>query len=285
MVNGLEKTVLEMVIVDIWTDAPKLIKKPRNFGEFKKGLIDSKFKDVQRRGKIILLELDSKKTLLIHPKMTGHFLVGKWKQAKGEWKPKEKGAMEDPMNKFIHLLLYLDNGLMLAFSDLRKFGRIELWDKDSLKKAEIITKLGPDALGLFLEQFQEIIKKAKKKKIKPVLMDQKLIAGIGNIYSDEILFEAGINPFRTADSLKEKEIKKLSLSIKIILNKALRLAGASVSDFRRTNGTKGDFDKIIRVYRREGQKCPRCGAIIQRKKLAGRSTHFCSKCQTPMARA
>ena len=279
MVKGLRQTVLKRTVVDVWTDAPKLIKKPKSFQEFKKGLIGRKIKGIQRRGKIILIELDGSKTLLMHPKLTGHFLIGKWKKKAGDWKPIKKGPLEDPMNRFIHLIFWLDNGLMLAFSDLRKFGRIELWDIEQLPGAQMIQELGIDALDLTFEKFKEIIGKAKKKKIKQVLMDQKLIAGIGNIYSDEILFQAGVHPFRSADSLKRDELKKIHKAIGSILKKAIKLAGSSVSDFRRTSGDKGKFQTIVKVYRREGQKCPKCGTIIERKKIGGRSAHFCPKCQ------
>jgi len=279
MVKGLKQKVLERTIVDVWTDAEKLIKIPKSFEDFKKGLVGKKIKDVRRRGKIILVELDGNKNLLIHPKMTGHFLVGKWEKKARAWEPLEKGPLGDPMNRFVHLIFWLDNGLMVAFSDLRKFGRIELWDTEQLPGAQIIQGLGTDALDLTFEKFKEIIKKAKKKKIKQLLMDQKLIAGIGNIYSGEILFQAGVHPFRSADSLKQDELKKIHKAIGNILKKAIGLAGSSVSDFRRTSGTKGKFQEIIKVYRREGQKCSKCGTIIERKKIGGRSAHFCEKCQ------
>ncbi|PIS34690.1 MAG: DNA-formamidopyrimidine glycosylase [Parcubacteria group bacterium CG08_land_8_20_14_0_20_43_9] len=279
MVNGLRSKVLKRTFVDVWTDAEKLVKKPKDFNRFKKGIAREKIIDIKRRGKVVLFCLNSKKTLFVHPKMTGHFLVGKWKRTKGEWKPIDKGPMQDPMNRFIHIMFWLDNGQMLAFSDMRKFGRIELWDNKSLGEARIISELGVDALELGLEQFREIIKKAGNRKIKQVLMNQNLIAGIGNIYADEILFLAGILPFRTAKSLKAQELEKIHKAISKILLQAIKLAGSSIPDFRQPSGERGRFQDVIKVYGRTGGECPECGTIIQRKIIGSRSAHFCPKCQ------
>jgi formamidopyrimidine-DNA glycosylase len=279
MVNDLKKSVLKRTFVDVWTDAEKLIKKPKDFNQFKKQILKEKIVNIKRRGKVILIELAGEKTFFVHPKMTGHFLVGKWERVKNEWKPIKKGPMEDPMNRFIHLMFWLDNGLMLVFSDLRKFGRLELWDNKSLGQAKIISELGIDALELEFGQFKEIIKKSKNKKIKQVLMDQNLIAGIGNIYADEILFESGILPFRTANNLKERELEKIYKAIKIILLKAIKLSGSSISDYRKPDGERGNYQDVSKVYGKTGKKCPRCGGIIQRKKIGGRSAHFCPICQ------
>ena len=278
MVNDLKRTVLNRTIVDVWCDSKKNIKTP-SFEKFKKGILKAKIEKIERKGKVILFFLNNKKVLIIHPKMSGHFLYGFWERAEDKWIPKSKGALNDPMNRFIHLMFFMDNQKMLAFSDLRKFARIELWNSDEIDNASIIGSIGTDALEIGYKEFQDIIKKSKKKKIKPLLMEQKLIAGIGNIYSDEILFQAGVLPYRTADSLKQDELKKIHKAIKDILKKAIALAGSSVSDFRRTTGDKGEFQKKVKVYRRNNQKCLKCGTIIKRKKIGGRSAHFCSKCQ------
>ena len=279
MVNGLREKTLKRTITDVWCDAKKMIKKPSSFYKFKQEIVGQKIQNIDRKGKVILITLDKNKTLLVHPKMSGHFLFGKWQKTAEGWKPLRKGLLSDPMNRFIHLIFWLDNGKMLALSDLRKFGRIELWPTDRLQEASIITQIGEDALKISLKQFQEVLKKFKKWKIKPLLMNQKQIAGIGNIYSDEILFRAKVNPFRTAESLKNEEIKRIYQFIAVILKKAIKVSGSSISDFRRINGDKGDFQKLTKVYGHQGEKCPKCGGVIERKKLAGRSAHFCPKCQ------
>lgn len=277
-VRDLQKKILGQKIEDVWTDFKKIIKKPRDFEEFKKGLKGEKIEDIRRRGKNIIFDLSKSKALLIHQKLTGHLLYGTWSIKHGVWKPKEKGPVGDKVNTYIHLLFTLDNGAMLALSDLRKFAKVELLSKETLEKE--LSSLGPEPLekNFTFEKFKETLRQAQGK-VKQVLMDQTVIAGIGNIYSDEILWEAKIHPFKEIKKLSNKELKKIYEAMRRILPKAIELGGESISDFRRLSGEKGMFDSERRVYRREGEKCSRCGAIIKRVKLAGRSAHFCPKCQ------
>ncbi|MCD6114736.1 DNA-formamidopyrimidine glycosylase [bacterium] len=278
-VLDLKRKVLKRTFLDIWTDAPKLIKKP-NLEEFKREIKGKKIQDIKRKGKFIIFYLSGDKRLLIHQKLTGHLLVGQWKKENEEWVPVKKGPLEDPMNKFIHIIFFLDNGLMIAFSDLRKFGRVELLTKKELENLKDLKELGPDPLdkNFTFDRFKQIIQN-QKRKIKAVLMDQKLISGIGNIYSDEILFRAGVHPFKPANTLQEREIRKIYRNIKSVLKKAIKLGGESISDYRRPDGRKGGFDKERKVYRREGMPCYVCGTKIERGKINSRSTYFCPKCQ------
>ncbi len=267
--------------VDVWTDFPKMIKLPRDFEQFKKEIKNKKIKKIWRRGKNILFDLSENKTLLVHQKLTGHLLVGVWNLESGIWRSKIKGPLsEDPKNRFLHLIFWLDNGKMLALSDLRKFAKAELWDAEKLKKSEGFKSLGLEPLekSFNFEKFKEVLNK-KKGKIKQVLMDQKVIAGIGNIYSDEILWRTKIHPLKNVSKLSETELRKIYQAIKKVLPLAIKLGGESISDFRRLSGEKGYFDKERKVYRRAGEKCSRCGTIIKRIKLASRSAHFCPRCQ------
>ena len=278
-VRDLNKKVLGRTFVDVWTDFKNTIKKPKSFKEFKNQIRGRKIRRVWRRGKNILLDLPGDKTLLIHQKLTGHLLLGEWKQNKGEWQTKIPGPLsEDPKNRFLHLIFWLDNGQMLALSDLRKFAKIELLDKETLEKE--LSSFGPEPLekDFTFEKFKGCFKN-KKGKIKQILMDQTVIAGIGNIYSDEILWRAKIHPFKDVSKLTEEELKKIYQAMRETLEKSIELGGESISDFRRISGQRGYFDKARKVYRREGQKCSHCGTIIKRVKLAGRSAHFCPKCQ------
>jgi len=167
----------------------------------------------------------------------------------------------------------------LALSDLRKFAKVEILTKEELEKE--MEKLGPEPLDkdFTFEKFKERILKKKKGKIKQVLMDQEVIAGIGNIYSDEILWKAKIHPFKRVGKLSEEELKKIYKAMREILPKAIEVGGESISDYRRPSGEKGGFDILRKVYRREGEKCFRCGAKIKRVKLGQRSAHFCPVCQ------
>jgi len=282
IVRDLNKVILGRKIEDVWSDFKKMVKKPKDFEEFRKKLKGKRIKKIWRRGKNIIFDLSEGLSLLIHQKLTGHLLLGKWEFEKETWRSKISGPLiDDPMNRFLHLILWLDDGKMLALSDLRKFAKAEIWEKDDLENSKEFKNLGPEPLekDFTFEKFKEILVQKKKGKIKQVLMDQEVIAGIGNIYSDEILWEAKIHPFKEISKLGETELKNIYQAMKEILPKAIELGGESISDFRRISGEKGGFDSLRKVYRREGESCFLCGAKIKRVKLGGRSAHYCPNCQ------
>lgn len=280
-VRDLRKKVLGRTFIDVWSDFPKIVKKPASFEQFKKEIKGRKIQRIWRRGKNIILELTETRSLLIHQKLTGHLLYGKWEKKENGWQASISGPLtDDPMNRFLHLIFWLDNGYQLALSDLRKFAKVELQKKEDLLNSKEFKELGPEPLekDFTFEKFRDCLQN-KNGKIKQVLMDQNIIAGIGNIYSDEILFEAKIHPFKEIKQLSDEEIKKIYEVMREILPKAIEVGGESISDFRRISGERGGFDLLRRVYRREGERCSRCGTIIKRVKLGGRSAHFCPKCQ------
>lgn len=285
-VRDLNKKILGRTFLDVWTDFKKIIKKP-SFEKFKKEIKGKKIENVWRRGKNIIFDLSNGYSLLIHQKLTGHLLLGKWELKNGKWESKILGPLaEDPVNRFLHLIFFLDDGQQLALSDLRKFAKVELQKKEELLNSKEFKKIGPEPLdkNFTFEKFKEVLSKKKKGKIKQVLMDQSVIAGIGNIYSDEILWQAKIHPFTEVSKLSTLDLKRIYQAMKKILLKAIELGGESISDFRRISGEKGYFDKERKVYRREGEKCRRCGTIIKRLKIGGRSTYFCPSCQLVKAR-
>lgn len=277
-VRDLKKKVLNRTFIDVWSDAKKIIKRPSP-QEFVSGVKGKKIKKVWRRAKNIIFDLSGGLSLLIHLKMTGHLLYGKWQPTNGGWLVKE-GFLQEKVNTYIHLIFFLDNGFMLALSDLRKFAKAELWGTEELKKSKYFRELGPEPLEkqFTLKKFKDIIQQ-KRGKIKQILMDQNAISGIGNIYSDEILWQAEVHPAKSAQKLDEKEIKKIYRFIKKTLKKAVFLRGTSISDFRDLSGAPGYYAKKRKVYRREGEKCFRCGEKIKRMKIGGRSSHFCPHCQ------
>ncbi len=293
IVRELNKEVKGRKILDAWTDWPKIIKLPAGFSNFKKEIINRIIKDIKRRGKNILFYLSDNKIMLIHQKLTGHLLIGKWQfcqfdkqresglKGNQKWKPEDKNsALTDPVNQYIHVMFWLSGGKMLALSDVRKFAKIMAGDKDKILNSEDLKNLGPEPLNSSLSV--EILEKIMAQKfgiIKEVLMDQKNIAGIGNIYSDEILWEARINPFKKANKLNRDEIKRLYKAIKKILNKAIKYHGDSISDYRDIYGKEGEYQNIQNVYQREGEPCRRCGTKIVRFKNKGRSGHYCPRCQ------
>jgi formamidopyrimidine-DNA glycosylase len=280
IVNGLKQEVLKGTFVDIWIDAPSLIKHP-SVENFKKQIIGKKIIDVKRRAKNILFCLSDGYVLLVHQKMTGHLLVGEWIKERNGWVAKEKGPLtDDPMNTFLHLVFFLDSKKQIALSDVRKFAKVELWKKEDLLNSKDFSSIGPEPLdpSFTFEKFESLFVK-KKGNIKQVLMDQKFIAGIGNIYASEILFEAKIHPQSLVENLSEDDLKVIYKNIQKVLKKGIEVHGASQSDFRDIHGEKGGFQKIAKVYAKEGQKCPGCEGTIKRIVIGQRGTFFCPKCQ------
>lgn len=283
IVNDLKNTqpsIIGAVFLNIWSDFKKIVKKPKNFSEFEKNIKGKKILDIKRRGKNIIFQLSNDYYLLVHQKLTGHLLLGKWKYERGKWISEIPGPLEDdPANRFLHLIFWFEDGRQLALSDLRKFAKVELLKKNELE--EELKNIGPEPLeeDLNFERFEKLLRKNGKGKIKQVLMDQKVIAGIGNIYSDEILWQAKVHPFKKVEKLTRKELEGIFEAMKKILQKAIELKGESISDFRRPSGERGKFDLLRRVYRRESEKCVRCETKIKKLKLGGRSTYFCPNCQ------
>lgn len=275
-IRQLKEKVLQRTFLNVWTDFPKMIKVPKNFKEFKKKIKNRKIQRIWRAGKNIIFDLSGDLSLLIHQKLTGHLLYGIWNIKHGIWESKVPGPLKEKINCYIHLVFYLSDGKMLSLSDLRKFAKIELAGREEIRKE--LKVLGPDPLEINSNEFKQRLT-GRKGKIKQVLMDQRVISGIGNIYSDEALFEAKINPLREVRSLGNKEIRGIYIALRKILKKAIEVKGESISDYRTLSGEKGGFDPLRKVYRREGEKCLRCSAIIKRVKIGGRSAHYCPKCQ------
>jgi len=281
IVRDLDREVRNRTFLDVWTDAKNLIKR-ETLSSFKKKIVGKKILRVRRRAKNILIELSDDYILLIHQKITGHLLLGKWKLEKGKWiAEKESPLSLDPMNRFLHVVFFLDDKRQLALSDARKFAKVELWKKEELEKSKEFSALGPEPLAkdFTLEKFKKLFEK-KRGKIKQVLMDQNFISGIGNIYASEILFEARIHPEEDVSKLTKSDLEKIYKATRRILIKSIELKGDSFSDFRTIYGEKGKSHEVVKVYQKEGEKCLRCGGLIKRIKQGGRSSFFCPKCQT-----
>lgn len=291
IVRDLRKKIIGRKIKSVWFDSPRqifiqkissglrLARAPK-LGDFEKQIKGLKIIDVQRRAKNILIYFTDGKMMLIHQKMTGHLLYGKWKIIAKKPQSLLEGALSERVNDFIHLIIYFDNGWQLGLSDMRKFAKVVFGDKTEIENLKELRELGPEPLerNFDFKKFKEAVGN-KTGKIKQVLMDPYIIAGIGNIYSDDILWEAKIHPFQSAKTLKDLELKRIFLAIKKILTQAVKLRGTSFSDYRDVEGKKGYYVEKLRVYQREGEKCFRCRGIIKRIKMGSRSAHFCSKCQ------
>jgi len=271
IVSDLCKKVVGREIIGFWSQTPRIF--PKNqISKLKSQINGYQIAKIDRRGKNILFylsqgsKINSQKLLLIHPKLTGRLLIG-------------NHFLKNPKN-YIRAIFYLDNKTALAFSDVRKFGKIIFGDKKKIESLPDLKNLGPDPLDKIftVKKFKSLIS-PQKRKIKLVLLDQEVIAGIGNIYSDEALWIAKIHPFTPSNQLTNHQLTKLYNAIRKVLKTSLRLRGSSMRDFRDTSGRAGGYIKIRRVYDREGLPCFRCGTKIKRIKMNVRSAHFCPQCQ------
>jgi len=221
--------------------------------------------------------------------MTGHLLYGKYIFNKKEntWSPdkNERRALHDPYNRFIHVVFSLSRGKSLVFCDARKFGKVTLIPTDKLyDKKYGLEKLGPEPLdkNFSLNNFTKRILKKKNSNIKTVLMDQTIIAGIGNIYSDEILWASGVHPESKPLYIPKEKYRNMYENMQILLRKGIKFGGDSMSDYRNIDGKKGRFQNYHNIYQRKNEPCLKknCRGIIKRRVINGRSAHLCDKHQS-----
>jgi formamidopyrimidine-DNA glycosylase len=296
-VNGLQKVLPKLKILSVWTDLAKknqtikqfkdTIKSESFFNDFKKKVVGEKVLSVERRAKNILINISGGHTIIIHLKMTGHLLYGKYifdkKQNKWSPAPKENLALSDPYNRFIHVVFGFSNGKHLAFCDSRKFGKVTIIRTHNKENNPHLKNIGPEPLlkSFTLSQFKSRLLLKPNWKIKTALMDQSVIAGIGNIYSDEMLWLSDISPESIVAKVSGKQLSKLYKEMKKILEKGIDFGGDSMSDYRNIDGLKGDFQHHHNVYQKKGEKCMKknCNGVIIRKVINGRSAHFCNKHQ------
>ncbi|KKS12835.1 MAG: Formamidopyrimidine-DNA glycosylase [Candidatus Yanofskybacteria bacterium GW2011_GWA1_41_6] len=280
IVNYLSKKIVGLRITDVWTDWPKTLKQAGGINNFRKHTKGKKILSIRRRAKYVVMDIEGKKTVFIHQKISGHLLYGKWKIKNGAWVSRISGPLkEDRQNGYIRFVLFLNNGYQLALSDLRRFGKVILVDDDKIKDLKEISDLGPEPLEINLKKFEDLFAK-KKGRIKQILMDPTFIVGIGNIYADEILWSSGLHPLSRVENLNKKDLRNLYVHTVRILKKAIKYQGSSIDDYRIPSGEKGRFQNLQNAYQLTGEKCKkRDGGIMERMKFGGRSSHFCPKHQ------
>jgi len=267
-VNGLNSTVKGRKIVDVKTTYNSKfyrnkedIKNPKYFVLFKKRVKGKKILGAERRAKNILIHLSGGETILVHMKMTGHFVYDR------------------PDYPFTRLDFKLNNNKHLILSDMRKFAKITLVETDQLAESLHLKHLGPEPLSKNFQFtiFNLQLMKRPKGKIKQVLMDQSLISGIGNIYSDEILWRASVHPLSFPSKIPEKNLKEMFKATKETLRKGIDFGGDSMSDYRNIRGEKGKFQEYHKAYQKHKTKCSKkgCSGVLEKMRIGGRTAHFC----------
>jgi len=254
--NDLQKVITGKKIIKVDIINPKVIREPAPLA-FKKSLEGQTIKNVLRRAKLLVFELSNGLDLTVHLKMTGQLVYPGGSQRS-------------------RVTFHLSGGRILDFNDDRLFGELRL--VSDWKKLKFVQNLGPEPFDLTFVDFKDMLSK-KKTKIKPLLMDQSFISGIGNIYAAEILFRARIDPRRVTASLTEREKQALYKEIKDVLSSAIKHGGSSVDDYVRLSGKPGDYRRFHQVYGRSGKPCFVCRSPIKKITQGGRGTYFCGKCQ------
>ena len=252
VVRSLEPRLTGRRIVDARFSSHHVVR--QKFATLRQRVRNQRVKSVRRHGKFIVLELD-RGFLTIHLGMTGKLLI------------------DSEPGPYARAVFTLDQGL-LVYDDIRHFGRIE-WSAHLLERA---AALGPDALEIAPDDFLKLLRQ-RRSRVKPLLLNQRFLRGMGNIYTDEALFEARIHPRAMASSLSRERATRLHRAMVDILSTAVRLKGSSISDYVDANGQKGSFQLQHQVYGRAGEPCAICGTAIRRIVVGQRGTHYCPKCQ------
>ncbi|OGN05524.1 MAG: hypothetical protein A3B99_03180 [Candidatus Yanofskybacteria bacterium RIFCSPHIGHO2_02_FULL_44_12b] len=309
IVRELRKKIVGLKITDFWTDREKPLKQAGGSRAFLKEIRNKKVLSINRRAKYIVIDIEGDKTIFIHQKISGHLMYGRWKMkseilnpkletnsrfppsprlrragkmhnSKRRWISAISGPLKkDRENQYIRYLWTFGNGGQMAMSDLRRFSKVMLVKDADLPNLKEIKELGPEPLEIDAKKFLSLFI-SKRGRLKPVLMDPKFIAGIGNIYSDEILWDSGCHPLSRVENLKPRDIEKIRKSTVKILRKAINYKGDSMDDYRLPSGEKGGYQEVQCAYQQTGKKCGKNdGGTIKRIRVGGRSAHFCPKHQ------
>jgi formamidopyrimidine-DNA glycosylase len=276
---GLSQLLPKHKITDVNYDWEKGF--PNAKSDVKAFLIGSKIVDVKRRAKVLLIELDSNYSLVIHLKMTGQLVYVKDDSTArfGAGHPTESLVRQLP-DKSTRVILHLD-GAKLFFNDQRKFGWMRLIPTPEVGNLDFFKKVGPEPLSddFKAKDFIKCLRKRNKTSIKAALLDQTVIAGVGNIYADESLWGAKIHPATKVSEISDNKLQKLFEELQFVLRLAIEKGGSTDRNYINAEGKKGSYLSFARVFRQEDKPCPRCGTTIEKTRVAGRGTHFCPHCQ------
>jgi formamidopyrimidine-DNA glycosylase len=275
--RGLMSLIVGRKVKAVEHDTPKgFPNAPADVSEF---LIGAKITDVRRRAKVLMIDLSTDYTLVIHLKMTGQ-MVFRGEAVFGAGHPNESLVGELP-DRSTRVTFTFDDGSHLYFNDQRKFGWIRLMPTLEVPNIDFMKKVGPEPLEaeFTAQQFAERFKRRARTSIKAALLDQTVVAGVGNIYADESLWGAKIHPQRLVGTITEEEFTRLFTELRSVMNTAIEKGGSTDKNYVNAEGKRGSYLSFARVFRREGKPCPRCGTTIIKFKAAGRGTHICPHCQ------
>ena len=275
---GLAKLLPGKSVKDVWYDWDKSF--PNAPADVARFLVGAKIEKVRRRAKVLIIELSGDWALIIHLKMTGQLVFVSKNQRFGAGHPNNSLVGELP-DKTTHVTFTFADGSKLFFNDQRKFGWVRLLPTAEVEHLDFFQKVGPEPLAadFTAAQFKERLMRRAKSGIKAVLLDQTVVAGIGNIYADESLWGAKIHPETKVQDIPSAQITKLYESLRAVLRLSIEKGGSTDRNYVDARGRRGSYLTFANVFRREGQPCPRCGTTITKTKVAGRGTHICSHCQ------
>jgi len=276
--RGLNKLIIGRKITAVSSDNPKSF--PNSPGDVDNFLISSTVELVRRRAKMLMIDLSTGYTLAIHLKMTGQLVFVDNKTRFGAGHPNDSLISQLP-DKSTRVILSFDDDSHLYFNDQRKFGWMKLMPTLEVPNLPFMQKVGPEPLNdeFTAEQFADRFKRRARTSVKAAILDQSVVAGVGNIYADESLWGAKIHPSRLVGSLSEVEFKDLYDQVRFVMNLSIEKGGSTNRNYVDAEGKKGSYMDFANVFRREGQVCPRCGTEIIKIKVAGRGTHICPLCQ------
>jgi formamidopyrimidine-DNA glycosylase len=276
--SGLEKLIISKKVINLTFDWPKSY--PNSLNDTKSFLYGAEIISVRRRAKVLLIDLSTQYSLVIHLKMTGQLVYKDETVRFGAGHPNDS-LLNNLPDKSTRVIISFDDDSKLYFNDQRKFGWVKLMPTIEIKNLDFFKKVGPEPLS---SEFNWLILKQRLNKrqnttIKAALLDQTVLAGIGNIYADESLWGAKIHPSTLVKNLNDKEYKILYQEIVKVLKLSIELGGSTDKNYINAEGKKGSYLAFSKVFRKEGQHCPRCGTIIIKTRVAGRGTHLCPYCQ------
>jgi len=275
--RGLSGLITGRIVKEVTHDTPKGF--PNAQKDVEEFLLGAKVTDVRRRAKVLLIDLSTDYTLVIHLKMTGQ-LVYRGDAVFGAGHPNDSLIGELP-DRSTRVVFTFEDGSHLYFNDQRKFGWVKLIPTLEVPNIDFMKKVGPEPLAktFSADDFKTRFTRRPKTSIKAALLDQTVVAGVGNIYADESLWGAKIHPLRLVNTLSTQEFKQLYQELRAVMNLAIQKGGSTDKNYVNAEGKRGSYMDFARVFRREGKPCPRCGTTIIKFKAAGRGTHICPYCQ------